>query len=470
MWNQTDWSSKYTIHSSPSLEVTSATDSTISAILLGYAVDPKTPTESNQDVLDRLTKNCSSKEELFEFVQQLSGRYVLVYKNETEQIVLPDACALRPVFYGTIDSTPVVTSNLRLALDWLDVAHSMSPEVREFCSKTETMIGTATRDERFSRVLANHYLDHKKLESKRIPYGLPLLGGDSPIQQASTLLRGTLEALNNRYDLTIWVSGGLDSRMLIAASRPIRDDVRYVVFDRPEVPDYDTTIPKRLASDLGLSVDVIETNNISTDFREALNEVFLMPRTNSTLRNVQYHFNQGTQEDSVIATGVGAEIFESFYGHPFENQSTRLLLRLSSLPNTTYSRNQIKGWLRDSQPFAKNAGIDLLDLYYWEQKMSTWGARAAQEIDLAAEFCPPFSNRALTFSMLSIPKSKRSPPQYEACRLLIEELWPECLSEPINPAESLRDSLERKLKQKSRTSIPFFLLKEGLKEAQDRVS
>ncbi|MBJ3793540.1 hypothetical protein I8J38_34180, partial [Bacillus sp. OA1] len=75
----------------------------------------------------------------------------------------------------------------------------------------------------------------------------------------------------------------------------------------------------------------------------------------------------------------------------------------------------------------------ILDLFYWEQRMGNWGTMYQAEQDIAIEEFCPFNNRRLLIALLKLEKEYRQGPEHIIYKKMINSLWPETLSEPINP-------------------------------------
>ena len=70
---------EYHIYLEKSLEYERFSNKENNATLLGYWINPEEPELSNKGILEKLTDSCNSLHKLFEFVYNLSGRFVLVF-------------------------------------------------------------------------------------------------------------------------------------------------------------------------------------------------------------------------------------------------------------------------------------------------------------------------------------------------------------------------------------------------------
>jgi len=96
---------------------------------------------------------------------------------------------------------------------------------------------------------------------------------------------------------------------------------------------------------------------------------------------------------------------------------------------------QVSRWLEGARLPAKEQGISLLDLFYWEQRLGNWGALYPLEQDIAIEEVSLFSNRKLLMALLRVDPARRMPPNYPMFRSLVKRMWPKVLDLPINPGD-----------------------------------
>src|SRR5699024_3101951 len=116
--------------------------------------------------------------------------------------------------------------------------------------------------------------------------------------------------------------------------------------------------------------------------------------------------------------------------------------------NNDYVKDEVDSWLKtvDLSLIPESTAIEI---FYWEQRMSTWGALHPAEVDIAAEAISPFNCRLLLETCLKVPRTLRIAPQCTFFREVIKRNWGEVLLEPINPGpkgfgllkKTLRDNL-----------------------------
>lgn len=97
-----------------------------------------------------------------------------------------------------------------------------------------------------------------------------------------------------------------------------------------------------------------------------------------------------------------------------------------------YAISSFHKWLADLE--GHTHGLDLLDLFEWEQAHGNWLAMCQLEFDIAwQDILTPFNCREILKNILCIEPKYRNPPEYELFTRLISHMWPELLNVPINP-------------------------------------
>lgn len=433
-----------TIYRHSSLNVSISKYKTTQIALLGYIIDPLNPYESNDDIVKKLAENCLTIEEFFKKIQHFTGRYVLLYKTDSSFIITGDACHLRQIYFSVIDSDIVMTSSPKLFLDFFNYELQSSNEKQEFLKlpiykkQEQSWFGNGSIDDRLNKLLPNHYWDIQERKTKRTPI-FPIDGisnEEEVLRYTSSLLKGTFSTLAHRYQLIQPLTAGWDSRILLAANKEIKDKIQYYIFDQSSGKDDDVRIPKKLSKKLGLNFKVIEPNGVQEEFLSKFKKEHVIPRVLPKTANIEYHYNCKYNQNIINVNGNGAEVARCFYGHSNQKVSLDMLLVFSGYHNKIpYFSKQIEKWYPNASKYSEKYGISLLDLFYWEQRMGNWGALFPFEQDIAVEEISPFNNRSLLISLLSIEPEKRKSPNFLFFQKLIQNLWEDVLSEPINPSE-----------------------------------
>jgi hypothetical protein len=184
------------------------------------------------------------------------------------------------------------------------------------------------------------------------------------------------------------------------------------------------------------------------------NTFFRTERLLTTIYNV-YFRNHG-EKVNVTATG---EIGRNRYGsEPRRLNSYLVAYKLGHTAGCRYVIRQCEKILGELLPVARQFGVNMLTLLYWEQMIGNWGAIVNSESDIAIEEFDPYDSHLLYELFLGIDESDARYDE-ELCTLfreMIRTMWPELLQWPINPSYTLR---EKAIRMMGKAGL-FGLLKE----------
>ena len=453
------------IHAHRALNVSMATRPSASIALLGYLIDPLHPDRSNDDIVSILAETCGTEEALFKEIAPLSGRYVLLYRSPSSFIVTGDACHLRQMYFGFLEDEVVLTSSPKLFLTFFHSDPRISAEKEEFlclpayAAQEGAWYGDQSIDDRLGKLLPNHYLDLTRREVRRIPFapGGGRMSEDQVLECAAALLTGTYAALTRRYRLMQPITAGWDSRILLSAGRDYKDRMQFYVFALSSQDVADVWVPRNLSRRLGVDFTVIEPGTLREEFLSKYRQEHVMPRVLPKTAQVQYHYDRHYDPDVINVNGNVAEIARCFYGYTTRRVSLDALLLFSGYGRKVrFIEEELEKWYGPACRYAAAAGIPLLDLFYWEQRMGNWGALFPFEQDLAVEEISPFNNRSLLDALLQVRPQRRKAPHYLFIQKLARHLWPEALSEKVNP-----DARYVKELIKGSSTMRYFALRSG---------
>ena len=414
--------------------------------LIGYIIDPENPEDGNAEIINHIVQKCLTQELFFQKIQTLSGRYVLIYKNQESFVVTGDACNLRQIYYNFSNNYTVLTSSVQMFLDYYEYEAEISQLKKDFINtaiykqQNSAWYGNKSIDDRLYKLLPNHYLDLNNKQVKRIPLYSPeqLSSEDDIIDFVSMMLKGTFASLVKRYRLRQALTAGLDSRVLLAASKELTEKIQFYVFHHNDNPPYppDVWVSQALAQKFKLNYASIKPDELRDEFLNEYKKEHVVPRMLTKTTHIQYFEDLYGNDPNVInVNGNVLETARCYYGYTNKEISLDMLFFYTGhqVSNNTFVRQELAEWLKDARKYSKEYGIPVLDLLYWEQRMGNWGALQPFEKDMAIEEVSPFNNRTIITSLLKIKASRRASPDYLFFRKLLQHLWSETLSEPINP-------------------------------------
>lgn len=295
------------------------------------------------------------------------------------------------------------------------------------------------------RLLPNFKLDLTTFETERVwPHQqVPESGTKTALKLISDLVSENAVNLARRGNVTAHLTAGYDSRMLLAACWPIRDEIRFVTI--VGIPGTTSDLDSFTAGHLA------KIHNLAHE-----NRAFMTPKTEeisewrertgfcindhvASLTSTLRRWNP----DEVQLAGVSGEVGRSFYWGASDIGESRpdaqtLSYRLS-LPRTGRVIEAAEDWLSSlgdySTPF-------IWDLAYIEQRLGCWAGSAVYGSSQPVPSLTPFNSRAIYSALLSLPEPVRA--RNEFPKGFIETINPELNQTPYNRPFGLRALREPK--------------------------
>jgi len=109
------------------------------------------------------------------------------------------------------------------------------------------------------------------------------------------------------------------------------------------------------------------------------------------------------------------------------------LMKLYGLDKYRYAARSYDDWLSSSREICWESNINIIELFYWEDRLANWGTQIQTDKDISQEEVNPFASRYLSEIFFSVRYKDRLPPTIKFSRAVIQVLWPETLSMPVNP-------------------------------------
>jgi len=307
-------------------------------------------------------------------------------------------------------------------------------------------------DDRFKKLLPNHFLDIKCQEVKRLPiFANSNIDGKTVSLEVQKLLKNTIEAITLRYDdVYLPITAGYDSRLLLTASINLKDKINYYIFNTGKTYVIrDVKIATKLAQYFKLNFKEIKLKELTEAFKQEFSNYFIVPRFLSKTRNIAW-FKENIKKPSINLSG-GGDYLRGFYNENdfLSIQKTLSAIEYEDIPIHTEAINE---WLINVRSYAKEHNLRISDLFYHELRMGKWASKMYHESDMTAmEYFSPLNNRHIVYSILfNIPESKRHTTTCPFYRELMEAMLPNATKIPFNP-KTWRDYIK--------DIIPYHLIK-----------
>lgn len=456
-----DWNyfkaGQYHLYAHPDLDINQFEDEKRDIIILGNIYDHSGPSKTNQDILHDIAFSTDSFNSVIHYIKKYSGRYALFYKDDEYEAFIPDALALREIYYCLVPNRVVCGSQPNLIAEFSDPKLDLSKEgpVIDFYNAhikngrwdpACQWIGDETCFEGIKHLLPNHYLDLARRTVIRFwPDSRPdTLSLDGAVAKASSFLQGSIKAMVERHPVMMGITSGMDSRTIFAASKELTDNIYYFINNYKLGHAHpDVAIPKEMFHALSIPFHI---HDVPTPVDEEFKSIFLRntflatERILPTIFNIYYKHLQ----NKVNIIGIG-EIGRTRYGKgPRKPKGYRLAYKHGYKKNI-YAEEKAEEILRKMMPVYRKYAVNVMTGFYWEHSLGNWGAVGNSESDIAIEEVNPFNSYELYEIMLGVEDKYTKYRNNILFRRLIEYMWPELLDWPISPPYKLHDKIKSSL-------------------------
>jgi len=411
-------------------------------ILLGRAIDPVN-NEGDTESIVSILRDCLSrnKSTFLDYLDNLSGRFVLFVQRDDEVFAVGDATGSKSLLFA--EDNPVLSSHVDLIAKTGNYNRQSFAE-QVINSDASSYPGLATEYQGIHQLPPNTLLHVEERNIERIFPREPLETREltsNLIEEVADLLTSQFNLLVEEHDLVLSLSAGIDSRLSFAASREVRDQIDYYTWIFDDQKGLDVSVASALCDHVGVQhnsyrIDEDPDQDFLNAFRTHATDV---TRGRNRARNAYNHYQKFPPEKLEIRSNI-SEIGRSYYRNKFAGlPNTPNASILTKLYGHVFS-DEIREAFREFIHLTSfhNTGLynyDPYDLFYWEYKMGRWLSQWLIEKDVSHDNFILFNNREILKRMLSLSLSERM--DAELFYQVIDFLWPECLDIPLNPSKNV---------------------------------
>ena len=407
------------------------------------------PKSFAQEVLGK----CKSFEEINSALYKACGRFVVVIAYDNDLIIRSDAVSLGQVYFDS--KQEIICSDIRL-YEYLVKEREDNYSAKLFHKNTmpykgngDAWIGDDTIYLGLKKLLPNHalYVSGFKVERYWPVKQRRQVRLKDCLYDIASQLKSTLQAFQNIAPLSIAVTAGNDSRLMLAASLALKQKCRYFIINHPKMKngDVDIVIGKRLCDIAGVPYriyDIRNENEVPTDFKRKYFQNSFFAK-NERLPVVYKYYQDFSGYINIC--GVG-EYGRSVFGNGILPVSANFLCHKYHYTNSNFANQMTKKWLKEYKHSIRQYGYNTFAMFYIEQKLGNWGAVGNTESDLAFEEVNPYASHYLIHKFLSLPKSETTYINNKLFHDLTTFFNKKLLSEPINPVFKNRKKLGKFVK------------------------
>lgn len=374
-----------------------------------------------------------------EIYQVMAGRWVFILDHgDTQRIYLDAAGTLSAVFEG---DARIVGATTAAILDPEAYATRFRRDLYTHLQILQTgwFPAPLTAHHGVGRIPANHYLDLSDFSLHRHwPVENPVETDDPERtgDEITAIVQQTSTALAREGGLVHTLTGGLDSRYLLATSLPVIADAEYVTI-ASRGAERDVALAQSLAALSGIKHTVLPERLASSAEQQEWHR-----RTGHCVGGSTMASHKSLESiDGIdkLVVGLGGEVARAFFWKPSDTRSTKLtgeaLEGRLGMPPHPQVRAVLDDWLPGVAHFDT---FTILDLAYLELRLSPWAyVRAYTSAGIWR--ASPMTSRGVYERMLALPPSWRR--SSRVMKDQINRLCPDLARVPYNQYGDFRDKL-----------------------------
>ena len=379
-WKRLTIGGRFCVTTHPDFSTCQVSNAEFSITLLGYVLDPDHWQMGDEQILRSLLQELVAGR-LVPALGRVGGRWVIVADTPRETVVFNDAFGMRQVHYteGAGERWCAAQPGLLAATLGLPFDERALSALGHCTFMQFYLPGPRTLYRSVARLIPNHSLD---LLTGRIKRYWP----DEPcqprplaeaVEACCSVAQGLLRAAHRRFPLAQTITSGADSRLSLAASRAISQDVMYFSMRFWDMSDdhRDLTVPARLLPKLGLNHHIIRCPDVMDPAFERLY------MKNAPVAHYAYGvIAQGLHDyglaDRMCVMSTVANILRTRYvlplSFPGPVRAEDLLERCTYLKPSPFMLDSVAEWLAATTPCLM--GFDASEIFYWEDLLGSLSA------------------------------------------------------------------------------------------------
>ncbi len=431
----------YILYAHPQLNVTRLVSKTKELILLGSLYDSKNNLATNEDIVGQLIESDDFSDLLVK-TEVYTGRFVLIFRKGTSVKLFHDPSASRRVHY-LMDETKFCCATLpHLIAKYLNVPKSRDQQVTDFyrshhfLSHNQVGIMENTSYDAIKLLTANFYIDVTKRKVFRFwPYRklstISLLEGIDIVTES---MKGFMANMHQRNKLMMAVTAGNDSRLLLASAREFKDDMFFYVCHLPRMKNekHQDLEAFQKISQLGNLKGKVVTYDpyVDPDFKA----IYYQNNEFASQDNLPliYNFHYKECSDKLNISTTMSDVTRNFFSSAIR-VTPEILSTVWYYQGNNYVLDIYKRWFAEFESYARAFNYNILDVFNWEERISSWQAYYISDCDIAREEVPMLNSRKVLEVMLSVPAKYRDMHTNIFHRAMVKKMWPELAKVPYNP-------------------------------------
>ena len=428
---------EFTIHTNRKLKVTLAKNN---ICIIGYIFNPVTNQNNTKEIALTLS-NFANQDLLLEFIEQCSGRFLILFKTGTNLKIINDFLGTRRVFYFKDALHKYLSSCDKLLIEYSKKELNTPSKLQDLAKNSiflkvqeHLFVNNKEWDQDLEILQPNHVLNLNTFKANRIKiYCTKKFTLKELTILNAKIIDNTIAYVDKVGSYSIALTAGIDSRVLVGSVIKNNFKSSFFTFNRNDAyVKRDVSIAAKICKLFNLKHQIIQLEPLTDSFLKKYSSQFLIPRILGKTKNIQW-IKHNYKKDFII-TANGAGIIKSPHNYLFKTKDYSDK-RIGHLETEKEKTDYLDKWLRLNKDYIKTYNFEASDLFYLEEILSKFVAKWSYELDFAnTEDVTPYNNKYLIYSILFNTTAKQ---RSKSGALIQKELLnyydTKLLSIPINP-------------------------------------
>ena len=340
-------------------------------VIVGLCIDSRA--EININIPAFILDNSNSLKDFLRIEGRFAGKYVLIYKENSNLYVIGDATCSIPINY-CVNEQFAVSSSSELIANHLGFCHSDEYlKIRKASDVSQAMPYNITLYKEVEQLLPNHYFDVSKRRSVR--FALNSRGNlsiDDAARMTAELINNISKEYANRYKLICPLTSGKDSRVVLAfLRRHVNDLICYTIKHKKFKSDEpDLLIPKEITQKLGIEYRQIDDLEVPENIVKSFDSLFGKDLYSKyTLMNA-YTIRENFEDFAIVNGDIIGQIGKSSLHRNVPDKWASTSYFMCKLHNNS---KKAKVYLEKWYKNAKCADdVSIMDKFSWEIRLGRW--------------------------------------------------------------------------------------------------
>ncbi|RFA32091.1 hypothetical protein CAI16_19010 [Virgibacillus dokdonensis] len=430
--------------------------------IIGRALDVNNSTDDlkriSQILLEKYKKNLN---DIFDYTDELIGRYIVVVGDKRKAIIYNDAIGMKAIFYNSANGYIASHAKLLSEISNSDNTYTVEAKwLREYSAYH--LPGNLTIYKNIFQLIPNHYINLSSLEITRYfpRENLVQLSVNEAASEIIKIINKQLDLLNNKK-IILSLSGGMDSRTSLALLKnKVSDLTLFTYFLRDSqdssykgnsILNTDEAIVKDMINNLHLNhkfipIDISKFDSIDFNYFKNILKQNTYLSHNYKLAKLYYDYFKDEDVLHIRSNSyeVGRAILRKAYN--FGKKEMTIENQITCYSPKAINDDTIKDIVKDYNISFDPRGhynYDPYDLQHWEWRLGLWHSHVLIESDLAFDTHILINSHKIYKLLLSVPLSDRK--KGTLFRKLIELNWPVLLFWDINNRNTLLDRYDSQI-------------------------